>query len=55
MKQVLLAVLALLTIASLPKPAVALDDTLIMAEATFYGGNALSPKSPGSFLPRWGR
>jgi hypothetical protein len=51
MKLVLLAALALLTISSLPQPAVALDDTVVVSETVFYGPNEDTPRSPGS----WGR
>ena len=49
MKLVLLAALALLTITSLPRPAVALEDTLSVSDSVFYGPNADGPRSPGSF------
>jgi hypothetical protein len=54
MKLVLLAAFALLTITSLPRPAVALEDTLSVSDSVFYGPNADGPRSPGSFGPRNG-
>jgi hypothetical protein len=54
MKLVLLAALALLTITSLPRPAVALEDTLSVSDSVFYGPNSDTPRSPGDLGRRHG-